>query len=392
MEFREFDRKHPFAEDISMSDSPDFFEHFSDLPDPRIARAKKHLLIEILFIAVCTIICGGESFTDMELFGKAKEAWLRKLLALPHGIPSHDTFGRVFARLNPQAFGEYFLRWTAALHEATQGEVIALDGKTVRHSFDAATGHAALHLISAWASKSGLTLGQRKVEGKSNEITALPALLKLLDVKGCIVTLDAMGCQKELADQIVEQGGDYVLGLKGNQGHLHEEVKYFFAEAQRQAFHDVPHDYHESLEKDHGRLEIRRCWKVGEVAVAWLERQDQWPGLASIAALEAERRSGGKVTKETRYFISSLRGGAQQLAEAAREHWKIENSLHWVLDVTLSEDQSRVRKEHAPENLALLRRLALNLIRQAKPPKASVRGSIKKAGWDNSFLEKILVG
>lgn len=374
-----------------MSDSPDFFEHFGNLPDPRIARAKKHLLIDILFIAVCTIICGGESFTDMELFGKAKAEWLRKLLALPHGIPSHDTFGRVFSLLDPQAFGECFLRWTTALHEATQGEVIALDGKTVRHSFNAATGHAALHLISAWASKSGLTLGQRKVEGKSNEITALPALLKLLDVKGCIVTMDAMGCQKELAKQIVEQGGDYVLGLKGNQGHLHEEVTYFFDEARRHAFHDVPHEYHETAEKDHGRIEIRRCWRVKEVAIAWLERQDQWPGLASLAAIEAERRIGPKVTKETRYFISSLRGSAKQVAEAAREHWKIENSLHWVLDVTLNEDQSRVRKEHAPENLALLRRLALNLIKKAKPQKASVRGSIKKAGWDNSFLEQILV-
>jgi predicted transposase YbfD/YdcC len=385
------DRKHPFEEDISMSDSPDFVAHFSDLPDPRIERAKRHLLVDILFIAVCTIICGGESFTDMELFGKSKEVWLRQLLTLPHGIPSHDTFGRVFSLLNPQAFGESFLRWTAALHEATQGEVIALDGKTVRHSFDAATGQGALHLISAWASKSGVTLGQQKVEGKSNEITALPTLLKLLDVTGCIVTMDAMGCQKELAGQIVEQGGDYVLGLKGNQGHLHEEVKYFFDEAQRRQFHDVPHDYHATVEKAHGRIEMRRCWLVTEVAMEWLERQNQWPGMASIAALEAERRIGRKVTKETRYFISTLQSSAKQLMEAARTHWKIENSLHWVLDVTLHEDQSRIRKEHAPENLALLRRLALNLIRKAKPPKASVRGSIKKAGWDNSFLEKILV-
>jgi len=375
-----------------MADSTDFFAHFSILPDPRVERTKKHRLIDILFIAVCTIICGGESFTDMELFGEAKEEWLRTVLELPHGIPSHDTFGRVFSLLDPQAFGECFLRWSAALHEASKGEVIALDGKTLRHSFDRATDQSALHLVSAWASENGLALGQLKVEGKSNEITALPALLKLLDVQGCVVTMDAMGCQKQLAGQIVEQKGDYVLCLKGNQGSLHEETRYFFEEAKAMKFHDVPYDYHETVEKDHGRIEIRRCWMVEEVAIQWLGREDQWPGLASIAAIEAERRIGKKVTKETRYFISSLKGSAKQLAEAARKHWGIENSLHWVLDVTMNEDRSRVRKDHAPENLALLRRLALNLIKKTKRPKASVRGSIKKAGWDNSFLEAILVG
>jgi len=375
-----------------VADTTDFVAHFSILPDPRVDRSKKHRLIDILFIAVCTIICGGETFTDMELFGEAKQEWLRTLLELPHGIPSHDTFGRVFSLLDPQAFGECFLRWSGALHEATKGEVIALDGKTLRHSFDAATGQSALHLVSAWASENGLTLGQLKVDGKSNEITALPALLKLLDVKGCVVTMDAMGCQKELASQIVQQGGDYVLCLKGNQGSLHEETRYFFEEAKKMTFQEVPHHYHETVEKDHGRIEIRRCWMVEEVAIQWLERKDQWPGLASIAAVEAERRIGKKTTKETRYFISSLRGSVKQLAEAARKHWGIENSLYWVLDVTMNEDNSRIRKDHAPENMALLRRLALNLIKKTKPRKASVRGSIKKAGWDNSFLEAILVG
>jgi len=375
-----------------VADTTDFVAHFSVLPDPRVDRGKKHRLIDILFIAVCTIICGGETFTDMELFGEAKHQWLRTLVELPHGIPSHDTFGRVFSRLDPQAFGECFLRWSAALHEATKGEVIALDGKTLRHSFDAATGQAALHLVSAWASENGLTLGQLKVDGKSNEITALPALLKLLDVKGCVVTMDAMGCQKELARQIIQQGGDYVLCLKGNQGSLHEDTRYFFEEAKKLTFQEVPHRYHETVEKDHGRLEIRRCWMVEEVAIQWLERGDQWPGLASIAAVEAERRIGKRKTKETRYFISSLTGSVKQLAEAARKHWGIENSLYWVLDVTMNEDQSRIRKDHAPENMARLRRLALNLIKKTKPRKASVRGSIKKAGWDNSFLEAILVG
>jgi predicted transposase YbfD/YdcC len=375
-----------------VADTTGFFAHFASLPDPRVERTKKHRLIDLLFIAVCTIISGGESFADMQLFGEAKEEWLRTLLELPHGIPSHDTFGRVFSLLDPKAFGECFLRWSAALHEATKGEVIALDGKTLRHSFDAASGQSALHIVSAWASANGLTLGQLKVDGKSNEITALPALLKLLDVTGCVVTMDAMGCQRELAGQIVEQAGDYVFCLKGNQSSLHEDVQYFFAEATAMKFQDVPHRYQETVEKDHGRIEIRRCWMVEEVAIAWLARDKQWPGLASIAAIEAERRIGQKVTKETRYFLSSLKGSVKPLAEAARKHWGIENSLYWVLDVTLNEDQSRVRKHHAPENLALLRRLALNLIRKTKPPKTSVRGSIKKAGWDNSFLEAILVG
>ena len=242
-----------------MADTTDFVAYFSILPDPRVDRTKKHRLIDILFIAVCTVICSGETFTDMALFGEAKQEWLRTLLELPHGIPSHDTFGRVFSPLAPQAFGECLLRWSAALHEATKGEVIALDGKTVRHSFDSATGQGALHLVSAWASENGITLGQLKVDGKSNEIRALPALLKLLDVKGCVVTMDAMGCQKELAGQIVAQGGDYVLGLKGNQGSLHEETRYFFEEAKKMKFHDVPYRYHETVEKDHGRIETRRC-------------------------------------------------------------------------------------------------------------------------------------
>jgi predicted transposase YbfD/YdcC len=375
-----------------MADSPDFVAHFSTLPDPRMERTKKHRLIDILFIAVCTIICGGEGFTDMQLFGEAKEAWLRTFLELPGGIPSHDTFGRVFSLLDPQAFADCFLRWTAALHVATTGEVIALDGKTLRHSFDTASGQAALHVVSAWASATGLTLGQVAVDDKSNEITAMPALLKLLDLHGQIVTMDAMGCQKELAGQITEQQGDYVLCLKANQTTLHEEVQYFFAEAQAMAWHDLPHRYHETVEKDHGRIETRRCWMVEAPAIEWLGRGDQWPGLASIAAIEAERRIGETVSRETRYVISSLQGNVKRLAEAVRRHWGIETSLHWVLDVTMNEDQSRIRTDHAPENLALLRRLALNLIRHAPLPKSSMRSRIERAAWKESILEAILVG
>lgn len=375
-----------------MSESGDFFVHFSVLPDPRIDRTKKHLLIDILFIAVCTMICGGEGFTDMEEFGEAKEEWLRKYLELPYGIPSHDTFRRLFSILDPQAFGECFTRWSQALHDATNGGVIALDGKTVRHSFDTFSGQPALHMVSAWASENGLALGQVRVDKKSNEITAIPRLLEMIDVKGRIITTDAMGCQRDVAKRIIDKKGDYVFCLKGNQGSLHDEVKYFFDECKEANYEDVKHNYFESVEKDHGRIETRRCWVVEEDAIRWLEREDQWPGLRSIAAIESERKIRGKTTTETRYFISSLTGRAQKVVEAAREHWAIENSLHYVLDVTFNEDKSRIRKDNAPENLVVLRRIALNMVKKEQThKKASVRRKVKAAGWDNSYLERILL-
>ena len=375
-----------------MSDPTDFHAHFAVLSDPRVARTKKHLLSDILFIAICTIACDGEGFTDMEMFGRAKEEWLRKYLELPGGIPSHDTFGRVFSIIDPEAFTECFVNWTQAIHTATAGEVVALDGKTVRHSFDTATGKSALHLVSAWASENGLALGQVKVDDKSNEITAIPKLLEMIDVKGRIITTDAMGCQKDIVKRIIDKKGDYVLCLKGNQESLHEEVKYFFDEAQAAEFNDVHHSYFESVEKDHGRIEIRRCWVVEDDAIRWLEKEDQWPGLKSIAAIEGERRVGKKTTLETRYFISSLAGRASKVMSAAREHWAIENSLHHVLDVTFNEDASRIRKDNAPENLAILRKIVINLVKKQKNTKTSIRGRLKRAAWDNSYLETILVG
>lgn len=375
-----------------MSDSTDFFVHFSVLDDPRVDRSKVHLLPEILFIAICTMACGGDGFTDMEMFGRAKEDWLRKYLKLPGGIPSHDTFGRVFSIIDPKAFSECFVKWTQTLHVATEGEVIALDGKTIRHSFDSATGKNALHLVSAWASKNGLVLGHVKVDSKSNEIKAIPKLLEMIDVAGRIVTTDAMGCQREIAGEIIERQGDYVFCLKGNQESLHEEVKYFFDEAKAAGFEDVEHSYFESVEKDHGRIETRRCWVVEDDAIRWLEKGNLWPGLKSIAAVESHRKISGKTTVETRYFISSLAGRAAKLANAVREHWGIENSLHYVLDVTLNEDASRIRKDNAPENLATLRKIVVNLIKSTKNSKTSVRGSLKKAAWDSSYLERLLVG
>ena len=375
-----------------MSDPTDFHAHFAVLSDPRVARTRKHLLSDILFIAICTVACDGEGFTDMEVFGRAKQEWLRKYLELPGGIPSHDTFGRVFSIIDPEAFTECFVNWTQAIHVATAGEVVALDGKTVRHSFDTATGKSALHLVSAWASEKGLALGQVKVDDKSNEITAIPKLLEMIDVKGRIITTDAMGCQKDIVKRIIEKKGDYVLCLKGNQESLHEEVKYFFDEAQAAGFEDVDHSYFESVEKDHGRIEIRRCWVVEDDAIGWLEKEDQWPGLKSIAAICSERRTAKKTSIETRYFISSLAGQPSKLVSAAREHWAIENSLHHVLDVTFNEDASRIRKDNAPENLAILRKIVINLIKKQKNTKASIRARLKRAAWNNAYLETILVG
>jgi predicted transposase YbfD/YdcC len=329
----------------------------------------------------------------MEAFGLAKEDWLRRFLRLPHGIPSHDTFRAVISRIDPSCFSECFTRWTAAIHELTGGEVIALDGKTIRHSFDTATGQSALHIVSAWATTSGVALGQIRVDEKSNEIKAIPKLLELLEIRGCIVTVDAMGCQTDIAEKIIDRGGDYVLCLKGNQTGLHEDVNWFFEEITRSGFGDLEHRYFESVEKDHGRIEIRRCWMVEDDAIAWLgEQGHKWSGLRSLAAIQAERHVGGKVSTETRYFISSLTGSAEQLALAARSHWGIENSLHWVLDMTMNEDRNRIRKDNAPENLSILRKIAINSIkREISSPKASVRVRFKKAAWDNSYLEKVLV-
>jgi len=369
----------------------EFIKYFSILPDFRVDRTKKHNLTDILFIAVCTMICGGEGFTDMEDFAEAREEWLRKYLELPGGIPSHDTFRRVFSLMDPHAFLACFMAWSQSLHKATRGEVIALDGKTIRHSFDTLSRKPALHVVSAWASENGLALGHLKVDDKSNEITALPKLLEMLDLKERTVTMDAMGCQKELAQQIVDAGGDYVLCVKGNQGSLREDVAWFFDECDD--FKGIDHTYYESVEKDHGRIEVRKCWAV-EGEAKWLGFGDEWKGLRSIAAVRGERTIASKKSVETRYYISSLPGDAKKISLAVREHWAIENSLHWVLDVTMNEDMSRVRKDNAPENLATLRRIAINMVKKGKTPmkgRPSIRRAMKRACYLNSNLEQILV-
>ena len=311
-------------------------EHFESLPDPRVERTKQHLLQDILTIAICGVICGADSWVEMEQFGEAKESWLRTFLKLPNGIPSHDTFGRVFAALDPEVFGRCFSSWIAAVSKVTKGSVVAIDGKTLRRSFDKGSEKAAIHMVSAWADGNELVLGQVKTEEKSNEITAIPKLLSMLELSGCIVTIDAMGCQKKIAARIVDCGADYVLSLKGNQGTMEAEVREFFDWAVVSKFKDVEHDFMETVEKDHGRVEIRRYWCASDVG--WFEDRNEWSGLLSFGRVESERRIGEEVTRERRFYISSLNGkDAKTFAYAVRSHWGIENKLHWVLDVAFRE-------------------------------------------------------
>ncbi|MEO1389684.1 MAG: ISAs1 family transposase [Cyanobacteria bacterium J06634_6] len=375
-----------------MTDKPQssIAKHFEQVEDPRIDRSKAHLLIDILTIAILAVICGADSWVGMESYGKAKEPWLKTFLSLPHGIPSHDTFARVFARLEPEQLQTAFLSWVRSVSQLTDGEVIAIDGKRVRRSYDQGKNQGAIHMVSAWASQNRLVLAQRKVDDKSNEITAIPALLKVLDLKGCIVTIDAIGTQKAIAQQIVAQGGDCVLALKGNQGGLHEDVQQLFDWVHKQNFENVDHDFHETLDAGHGRIEKRRCWSLGQVEE--LLDSQQWAKLTSIAMVEAIREENGHTSRAVRFYISSLAPEAKKLATTMRTHWSIENPLHWVLDVAFNEDDCRIRTGHAPENLGMLRQLAVSALNQEKTAKMGIKNKRLRAGWDNDYLRKVLAG
>ena len=363
--------------------------HFQTLPDPRMPRTRRHALADILVITLCGVICGADDWAALERFGNAKLKWFQTFLALPHGIPSHDTFGRVFAALDPEAFKAAFLAWVGTLAAVMPGDVIAIDGKTLRHTFDTAADKAAIHMVSAWATAQGLCLGQVKTDAKSNEITAIPKLLEVLALAGRVVTIDAMGCQTAIARAIHAKGGDYVLSLKGNQTRLHDDIRTFFLDAEAHAFAGTPHTTAETVDGDHGRIEIRRAWATD--ALAWLADRPRWPGLRSVLRVDATRTLGDRTTGETRFFISSLPPDAALLARVVRSHWAIENSLHWVLDVAMHQDQTRIRTDHAPENLAILHHIALNLLKQDRTETLGIKNKRLAAGWDHDYLLRLVV-
>ena len=374
---------------------PALIEQLSELPDPRVERTRLHHLIDILAIAICAVICGAEGWDDFVSFGRAKQEWLQEKLELelPAGIPSADTFRRVFARLDPQALQTCFRLWTQQLHVRTQGEVIALDGKVLRHSFDTACQQKPIPMVSAWAASARLVLGQVKIEEKTNEIPMVPALLKLLDIHGCIVTTDAMSCQKATAAQIISQGGDYVLAVKENQPRLYADIKGRFAHAKVHRYEDTDHTDCRANDKGHGRIETRQCDLITLTPndPLWGDVQGQWSGLISLARITCMRQMGKKRSREVRYFISSIPHQAKRVLMAVRTHWGIENRLHYVLDVSMDEDACRIRSNHGAENMAVLRHISLNLLQQEKTCPRGIKAKRKQAGWDNDYLAKILI-
>ena len=371
---------------------PTIEQHFGDLTDPRIDRTKLHQLLDILVIAICAIIAGADNWEDVEEFGKAKLEWFRTFLDLPNGIPSHDTLSRVFARLDPVQFQACFMRWMKAVNEVLSGQVIAIDGKVLRRSHDRGIDKAAIDLVSAWTTANHLVLGQVKVDEKSNEITAIPQLLEALEIAGCIVTIDAMGCQTDIAEKIIDCEADYVLGLKENQGHLYEDVERLFADLEDSQYKAYQFDYEKTVNKDHGRIEIRQCWTISDPEILQhLRGFATWKNLLTVSRIRAQRWIGEDRSCEDRYHIASI-AGAKRVLGSVRSHWGIENELHWTLDLAFDEDHCRVRKDHGPENFALLRHIALNLLKQEKTCKRGIPGKRLLAGWQPDYLLKVLAG
>lgn len=364
-------------------------EHFAHVRDPRVERTKWHPLINILVITICSVIGGADDWVAVEEYGKSKQEWLGKFLDLGNGIPSHDTFGRVFAVLDPTQVQESFVNWVRSVAQLSEGEIVAIDGKQLCGSADGSKGKYAIRMVSAWACANRLVLAQRKVDEKSNEITAIPALLQLLDLHGCIVTIDAIGCQREIAQTIVDQGADYVLPLKENQPALYEAVQEYFADLAAPQVRNVR--YHKTTDKGHGRLEVRHHWLTDDVEwLAAVTGKARWPGLRTIGMIRAERSTARSTTIHTRYYLASIAPDAQQFAEAARAHWSIENQVHWVLDVAFNEDHNRTRNGHAAQNLAIVRHIALNLVKAETSVKLGVKNRRLKAAWDDAYLAKII--
>lgn len=362
-------------------------DNFSSIVDPRIERTKRHKLLDIIFIAIAAGVCGADNWKAVEVFAQSKKTWLKSVLELPNGIPSHVTFWRVFRRIDATEFHKCFVRWIQAAFEHVEGDIIAIDGKTMRGSGDSRTGSNPLHIVSAWASEHNITLAQVKVKGKSNEITAISTLLDIITIRGAVVTMDAMGCQKTIAKQIIAGEGDYVLALKGNHGLMHDEVENYFLQALAIDFDGVEHDMCTSLEKDHGRIEKRIVYVSADLD--WLPNKDQWANLTSIVMVISERTIKGKTSKEIRFYISSLKPVASRIAHAIRTHWGIENKVHWILDVSFGEDKNQL-SDNGAENFALLSKIALNLLKQDKTTKLSVPNKRFKASMDQMYLERIL--
>ena len=370
--------------------SSSFQEHFASLSDPRSFHApnQRHELIDILVIAVCAVICGAEGWEDIEEYGHAQAEWFHEVLDLPHGIPGHDTFRRVLSRVDPDELTQCFVSWTAALSDLSGGDIVAIDGKTLRHSFDRATSKAAIHMVSAWANRNRLVLGQVKVDDKSNEITAIPYLLKMLDLRGATVTIDAMGCQKEIAQVITDQGADYVLALKKNHSNLYEDVTLFLDDAHAREFAEIEHDYHETIDGDHGRIEIRKYWITS--AIDWLGAKASWANLQSLGLVESRREIGEQVEIERRYYLVSLPADGMRFSDAVRQHWGVENGLHWVLDMSFDEDACRIRKDQGAQTFSVLRQIALNLLKRERQHKRGIKAKRKRAGWDRNYLLQVL--
>ncbi len=366
-------------------------KYFEALPDPRHLRNRRHLLVDVITIAVCGVIVGCDGPTSIRMWAKAKEEWLKQFLALPNGLPSRDCIRRVLTALKPEAFQECFASWIASLASAsvTDKPIVAIDGKTMRRSHDAKNGLGPLHLVSAWATENGLSLGQAATEEKSNEITVIPELIDRIDVKGAIVTIDAMGCQKEIAKKIVDAEGDYVLAVKDNQPKLHEAIQEVFSDRRQDDLANMPHRQHQTTDNGHGRKDKRHY-----VLAKWPDdfpSKNQWPSLKAIGmAVRTTERPDGTTTGDVRYFISSAFLSGKRFAEAVRGHWGIENSLHWVLDVTFDEDRSRTRKRRMADNLSWLRRFAISLLK-CHPSEHSIKSKSRMAGWSNEYLMEVLM-
>ena len=363
-----------------------FLEHFRDIPDHRQPSKVVYPLDEVLLLSLLAVLAGAETFVDITRFGEAKLSFLRRFRPFAGGTPSHDHLGDIFATLDAEAFQRCFVGWVAALTGAP-AEVIAIDGKTVRRSFEKKAGKAAIHMVSAFAARQRLVLGQVKVAEKSNEIVAIPKLLDMLVIEGAIVTIDAMGCQRDIAQKILDKGGDYVLALKGNQNSLHEDIKLFAAEQKARNFYQTRVSQHSSTDGDHGRIESRKCTVIHDVK--WLEERHKWPGLRGVVIIDSTREIDTKVSLETRFYITSCALVAEQIAAIIRSHWAIENSLHWTMDMVFRDDECRVRTNHAPANFTTIKHMAYNLIRKASS-KDSLRVRRKAAAWDDTFLASLI--